>query len=208
MADESVEAAPVQEPAPQPEPEAGHDVGVELPPMPEFKPREVDLSGYDEAIKAQKQLIERAAPEETGAIQAEIARLEKEKTRVAASATNDELEFYRKHYEQERERLQTEGELAKILKGTPWKPEQINGSTPAEKLAAAKNLVALAKPADPTAPTPEQVAAHGTPMVPNGPPAGHDSQKNIDEAIQEGNLRRILDDPAYQEIRKQVVGSE
>src|SRR3990172_7799433 len=177
------EAAPVETPAVEPEVS--------------FEPQVVvDTAGYDMAIEAAEDLRQYVGESELPALDARISKLQADKAKAQSSGDSEELARYRRQAE--------DAAIAKMLQDTGVRPESIQGNTQAERLQNAKivleavaplkqKLEELAAPGKTGEPTPEQIAAHGTPLVPSGEPIGDDVQKEFNEAVTGGNLQKTTE---------------
>jgi len=197
------QAAPQGEQA-QPEPAVAPEVKVV-----ETTKTVVDTSGYDAAIEALEDSRQYVPEAELQTIDARIAELQSQKVKAASSAEAEELARYRRE------------EADRKIKEMGIDPSTVRGNTRDERLANAEMIAAAMKPVmdqveelkkarETDAPTPEQVAAHGEPMVPGGDiPEGHDSVKNISEGIDAGDMDKVLNDPAIQaKLRRSMEAAE
>jgi len=161
----------------------------------------VDTSGFDAAIKSLEDFKGRdyVPAEEIVAIDSRIAELRAEKAKAEQDTIVQELEQYR--------RKEFDQQIAKLLP-EDISPDSIRGETNEERLANAKLVAEVAKKyeaklkeAKGSGPTPEQIEAHGEPVVPGAPdgvPEGHNPAQNIGEGIDKGDLARIVNDPEYE----------
>ncbi len=159
----------------------------------------VDTSGYDEALKVLEEMRTRVEVDELPKIEERIATLREQKTKVASSADAQELAGYRM--------AKFDKEIATVLTGTNIKIEDVPGATPQERLANAQMFakalapaLAAATPGTPSAPTPEQIAAHGAPNVPGGDiEVAATSLSDLDKAIEEGRPEDVMKNPVFRQ---------
>lgn len=202
------------EAAETPTPETKLEVsGADEPKVEYVKETVVDVSGYDTAIAAKEELREYVAKEDLPSLEAEIAGLRTQKEKAAASYDVAELAHYRKE-EQNRKLAQTLGEAAELIP-----INDLPGGTFEERLQAAnlmKNLVAkkeeqlaeLKAKIQSGEPTPQQTAAHGTPLVPGTVPASTDAQAELHENINKGDVRAVAENPDINKLIKEAAGLE
>lgn len=170
----------------------------------------VDVSGYDAAIKAKEELREYVSGDNLSSLEAEIAGLRERKATASSAAELKELERYRRKDQEERLRSMLGDDVEVDIDKLPGK----TFDEKAASLEVIRNLMAkkdekvaeLEQQVNSDDPTPQQLEAHGTPIVPGSEPVSEDHLKALHEAASSGNVTDAINNPAMKDRLAKLLG--